>query len=778
MKIQAREKLSSGLVYMAYTGLYESVTRFVQVPCTVQARKEGGIPKMRRKMKWQHVLQIAAGLLLAAFAAVVFVWHLNLAVTESTMSAISELALHDKRSMEAYIKTCWDELDGIVSRFQSYQCSTILEVETHMNLERASGNFARLYLLAEDGRVFTDTFVTYDPAKDTMSRKVNLLPYFENGEEYVVARWDDKAENAGINREYVLYGLRLRNFSVDGIPMRALIGLSDTSMMQRHIVLDSFVRDGVRRGYSAIINLSGRYVLGGQDSLYLNEEENIYNALEGDARAEFAQGEISERMARSETFSFHYTDPAGVRRLVYLTPFNENIDWYFMLAVENEAFTEQSSKIVLLSTFLLIVVLLAAALMLLALVSNHSKTVQTVERARAQSEFLSNMSHEIRTPLNGLIGLNHLIMSHIDSADHALQIRDWLHKSHSTANYLLCLVNDILDFSKLQAGRVDIVWEPMLVETLIDAIWSMQRDNVERRGVSFVVQKEIPFPCVLGDSVRIKQVLMNIVGNAAKFTPMGGRVILSVRQESREDKNAVTVFRCEDTGIGMSADFLKQIFDAFSQERSKNSESVKGTGLGMAISKLLVDAMGGEISVESTLNVGTTFTVVIPTPVSETLPPYLDPCAAETTPGAASIAGKLNAGHPIRILLAEDNELNAEILLDILSGEGFEVVHAENGRKAVQAFAGAPEGSFDIILMDMQMPVMDGCAASAEIRSMDRPDAKTVTIFACTANTFQEDRDRALASGMNDFLPKPVDIQLLLQKLSAGTADGREGANL
>ena len=175
--------VSSGLVYMAYTGLYESVTRFVQVPCTVQARKEGGIPKMRRKMKWQHVLQIAAGLLLAAFAAVVFVWHLNLAVTESTMSAISELALHDKRSMEAYIKTCWDELDGIVSRFQSYQCSTILEVETHMNLERASGNFARLYLLAEDGRVFTDTFVTYDPAKDTMSRKVNLLPYFENGEE-------------------------------------------------------------------------------------------------------------------------------------------------------------------------------------------------------------------------------------------------------------------------------------------------------------------------------------------------------------------------------------------------------------------------------------------------------------------------------------------------------------------------------------------------------------------------------------------------------------------
>jgi len=138
---------------------------------------------MKRKMKWQHVLQIAAGLLLAAFAAVVFVWHLNLAVTESTMSTISELALHDKRSMEAYIKTCWDELDGIVSRFQSYQCSTILEVETHMNLERASGNFARLYLLAEDGRVFTDTFVTYDPAKDTMSRKVNLLPYFENGEE-------------------------------------------------------------------------------------------------------------------------------------------------------------------------------------------------------------------------------------------------------------------------------------------------------------------------------------------------------------------------------------------------------------------------------------------------------------------------------------------------------------------------------------------------------------------------------------------------------------------
>ncbi len=372
------------------------------------------------------------------------------------------------------------------------------------------------------------------------------------------------------------------------------------------------------------------------------------------------------------------------------------------------------------------------------------------------------MSHEIRTPLNGLIGLNHLMMSRIGDPIQEEQVKDWLRKSHSTANYLLSLVNDVLDMSKLQAGKVDLINEPLLVEMLVDAIWSMQRDNIESRGVQFIVEQEVLEPCVMGDSTRIKQVLMNIVGNAAKFTPKGGSITLSVSQEKTDETHVTTIYRCQDTGLGMSREFIDKIFDAFSQERNKTSDSVKGTGLGMAISKLLVDAMGGDIRVESELNVGTVFTVSLPSEIAEYTDPHVDEAAADEH--------AVYPGKPVKILMAEDNELNAEILMEILSDEGFEVVHAENGQEAVQRFADSETGEFDIILMDMQMPVLDGCSAAMEIRSLNRPDAKTVVIFACTANTFKEDRDRAVESGMNDFLAKPIDVSVLLKKLSAGSA--------
>ena len=435
-----------------------------------------------------------------------------------------------------------------------------------------------------------------------------------------------------------------------------------------------------------------------------------------------------------------------------------------MITIDESSFAEQNNRFIAATVMMLLVIILVSFLLILSLASVHTRTVRTVEKARAQSEFLSNMSHEIRTPLNGLIGLNHLIMTHIDDGDNIDQIKDWLQKSHSTANYLLSLVNDILDMSKLQAGKVDIISEPVMVESIIDSIWSMQRDNIESRGVEFIVNQDIPFPCVIGDSTRIKQVLMNIVGNSAKFTPSGGSITLSVHQEETSC-GILTVYRCQDTGIGMSEEFSEKIFDVFSQERNTNSDSAKGTGLGMPISKLLVDAMGGDIRVESKLGKGTTFIVSIPSMISNAEPSYMDQHTADTAADSKSIAESIHSGRPLKILMTEDNELNAEILLDILSAEGFEVDHAENGQIAVDLFEKSGEGEYDIILMDMQMPVMDGCTAASEIRRLDRPDAKTVIIFACTANTFQEDREKAINSGMNDFLTKPIDVNVLLDKL-------------
>ena len=257
--------------------------------------------------------------------------------------------------------------------------------------------------------------------------------------------------------------------------------------------------------------------------------------------------------------------------------------------------------------------------------------------------------------------------------------------------------------------------------------------------------------------------MVNIVGNAAKFTRQGGYITLSVSQRKEADGRVTTIYRCKDSGIGMSPAFVEKIFDPFSQERTGDSDNtLKGTGLGMPITKQLVDAMGGTVHVESALGQGSTFTISIPSVVVEGNPAALHSAEAASP---AEQTPRRHDGAPIKILLAEDAEFNAEFLLELLTDEGFEVVHAENGQVALDTFKESATDEFDIILMDMQMPVMDGCQATEAIRKLDRPDAATVLIFACTANTFKADMDKALQSGMNDFLIKPIDIKALLKKL-------------
>ena len=706
---------------------------------------------------------------IALIAAVVvfYVGQLDLMVTSNMLHSISELAQHDKRSIEAYTETCWSELENVAERFERYDCDTLFELQTRMNLESATSDFDHIYLLAEDGRVYTDKYVVYDPQDAGGSRQIDFLQFFPEGTERIVTRWDDKAEEAGVSQEYVLYGVALDGFEIEGVPMRAVLGLKDTSLIQQYIVFDSFVKDGVRRGYSAVVDEQGNYVIGTQKTIYLNEEDNLYHSLDHGSHVEMAEEEIAQKFADQETFSFRYVDEKGVQKLLYFTPFTDDIDWYFMMAVDNEAFSERSNAFASLSILVLVVVMLVAVAAIMALTVSHYRATQAMDRARSQGEFLSNMSHEIRTPLNGLIGLNHLLTTHIDEPESRGQVKDWLAKSHSTANYLLSLVNDILDMSKLQAGKVDLVNAPLYVEVLVDAVVSMQRDNIEGRGIDFVVERDISSPCVLGDATRIKQVLMNILGNAAKFTPEGGSITFTISQGAVVDGRVTTTYVCRDTGVGMSDEFAATIFDAFSQERHRSTESVKGTGLGMAISKSLVDAMGGTIAVESKLGVGSTFTVTLPSWVTEEKPAYLEQRTDEITEQVSNLAHNLHDDRPVKVLMAEDNELNAEILYEILSEEGFEVVHAENGQQAVELFERSEPGEFDVILMDMQMPVLDGCSASQVIRSLERPDARRVIIFACTANTFKEDRDRAYESGMDGFLAKPVEVKVLLEKLDA-----------
>lgn len=702
--------------------------------------------------------------ILIVLLVIIYTIQLRKVIEHNIIESISETALHDKRFIRTCIEFFIEDLKGIAKRLDLYECKTIPEMETRLNLENASTEFTHIYLVAEDGRIYTDRFLVYDPKKSNLAARIDLLPLFsDDSVEVVVSRFDDKAEFAGISRESILYGIRLNNYSVDGIRMIALIGIANINFLQDHMIIDSFIINGKPNGYSSVIDYNGNYIIGHDKNIYLNDSNNFFHRLESGQSSTLTQESIRKKMKEHETFNFYINNDK--ENLVYFAPFenenNERINWYFIMSVDNDVLVKRQFTFTMMSLVLLVVAVLILSSLAFYGLSNHNKLFKANEAVKVRSEFLSNMSHEIRTPLNGLIGLNYLISNAIDNKNKLSQVKDWLKKSKSLADYLLSLLNDILDMSKLQSGKIDIINVPFSIEHMIEDIWFMQRDNIERRGVSFVVEKDVPVPWVKGDEVRTKQVLVNIVGNAAKFTPEGGRITLSVSQRREDDARVTTTYRCEDTGIGMSRAFLEKIFDPFSQEKDgKSDATLKGTGLGMPISKELVDAMGGEIHVESAPGQGSVFTVILPSPIAEALPD----AEAASAPAHGSTPEERVKGR--KILLAEDAEFNAEFLIELLRDEGFDVVHAENGQTTLETFRESAVGEFDIILMDMQMPVMDGCEAAAAIRKLDRPDAKTVTIFACTANTFKEDMDRALRSGMDDFLTKPIDIRAFLEKMN------------
>lgn len=379
------------------------------------------------------------------------------------------------------------------------------------------------------------------------------------------------------------------------------------------------------------------------------------------------------------------------------------------------------------------------------------RIAQSRTEAQAKSRFLSTMSHEIRTPLNGLIGLNFLMSINLNNNE---KLEEYLKQSSITAKYLLSLVNDILDSSKLEARKMDLTSEPVDISLIINTVSSILGNAMQDKLISFSVSADLPFPYVLGDKVRIQQVILNLLDNARKFTSKGGIVQLSVSQ-TEKDGNILTSVVVRDTGKGMSEEFQKKVFDLFAQELDTVSKGNQGTGLGLSISRRLARLMGGDITCESVKGEGSLFTFTF------TAPPC-DPPEDENAEKSAGKDKKLPS-----ILIAEDNELNSEILLELLHSEGFEAVLCDNGKKAFECFKNSAPGTFDVILMDLLMPEMNGFEAAKAIRDLDREDAKTVRIFACTANSFIEEKEKAYESGMNDFITKPIDIEVLLRKLKA-----------
>ena len=379
---------------------------------------------------------------------------------------------------------------------------------------------------------------------------------------------------------------------------------------------------------------------------------------------------------------------------------------------------------------------------------NAKKMAELAEHAqaanRAKTAFLSHMSHDMRTPMNAIMGFTGIAMKNNPSGE----VRNCLEKINESSEQLLSLINDILDLTRVESGKVKYSPVPADVKSITDSALDIIKGFLANRDINFKIQREeAKIPNVLADPVRLRDVLVNILSNAVKFTPDGGMITFEARCQEKVGDGYINIhYRISDTGIGMSEEFIKEIFEEFAQEDSGARTQYHGTGLGMAIVKKYVDMMGGTISVQSKKNEGTTFTVDIPLEITD------KGCSRQNT----SLSEKVNLTG-VNVLLAEGNELHAEIAAVQLEEFGMNVERAVDGKNAVEIFKDHPESTFDVILMDIMMPEMNGYEAAKAIRTMnDRPDGKTIPIIAMTANSFAEDVQASLDAGMNAHLSKPI----------------------
>ncbi|MGM9529801.1 MAG: hybrid sensor histidine kinase/response regulator, partial [Phascolarctobacterium sp.] len=384
--------------------------------------------------------------------------------------------------------------------------------------------------------------------------------------------------------------------------------------------------------------------------------------------------------------------------------------------------------------------------------SNALSLAQSANKAK--SNFLANMSHDIRTPMNAIVGFAGLIE---DNAAQPDKVKDYAHKITYSSKHLLSLINDILDMSKIESGETSLKLSDFTLQELEEELQGIIGPQARSKGLDFAISYKGELPSVLhSDKMRINQILLNLLSNAVKYTPAGGHVHLEMSAKPGHSRDFCHVqFVVQDDGYGMSEEFQQQLFKPFTREYNEETRDVQGTGIGMAIVKNIVELLGGNITVVSAKGRGTTFTVALELAVPK-LAENQDAGSANEQQQDISLKG-------LKVLAAEDNSINAEILELLLMKEGASVEICENGLLVVERFTASKENEFDIIFMDVQMPVLDGYGATKLIRASDHPQAKTIPIVAMTANAFAEDAHKALESGMDAHTAKPVDMKKLKQ---------------
>ena len=442
-----------------------------------------------------------------------------------------------------------------------------------------------------------------------------------------------------------------------------------------------------------------------------------------------------------------------------------NNTWYFDI-IPSEGWSPRSYWIMCIVISYVFSLLIATVFYLISSKKHRERQYEaelekSAEQAKnaneAKTRFLFNMSHDIRTPMNAIVGFSGLLEKNLQNERKA---KEYLEKIQSSGNLLLRIINQVLEMARIESGTAVLQLKAEDMDALFHRVNIVFEEDVRKKNLQYHAVLDVRHHYVVCDQTKLQEIMMNIISNAIKYTPEGHSIYVEVHEAVSENPSKIRyIFSCEDTGIGMSEEYLPHIYEEFSREHSTTENKVPGTGLGLPIIKSMIELMGGSIQVESRQGIGTKFTIDLSFDIALKEEVYGSEDTIESS-AIHTIKGK-------RILLVEDNELNAEIAKTVLEDVGALITRAENGQQALELFKEKPAGTFDVILMDLMMPVMDGYTATRKIRELERSDAKTVPIIAMTANAFQEDAEKCIAVGMNAHLAKPLDIEKMKKTIKS-----------